>query len=165
MSAPGGSRAEELRELLQLSPHPEGGWFRETFRSGALVQLQDGRGPRSAMTVIDFLLVRGEVSVWHVVRSDECWIASEGGPLVLRMFNPATGEREECRLGCAARDQQPSRVVPAGWWQSAAPAGDYSLVQCVVSPGFDFSDFRMIRDDASLRELSALLPESWRQFV
>jgi hypothetical protein len=87
-AAPPG-RAGELVAALGLAPHPEGGWYREVFRSAQQVTPHDGRGSRSALTSIDFLLAPGEASAWHRVRSDEAWHLLEGGPLQLWLLSPA----------------------------------------------------------------------------
>lgn len=139
-----------LAEQLDLTPHPEGGWFRETWRSPVSFTPPGYPGPRSAATAIYFLLCPGERSGWHVVRSDELWLWHLGGPLTLFLggneAEPAPG-----RTLLLGRDvpagQQPQALVPAGTWQSAAPAGDEPvLVSCVVAPGFDFADFRLAGD-------------------
>ncbi|GAA4732596.1 cupin domain-containing protein [Phytohabitans rumicis] len=129
-----------LAEQLDLAPHPEGGWFRETWRSGHTFDPAGYGGPRQAATAIYFLLNLGEESRWHVVRSDELWLWHAGGPLTLRMR-----DREPTILGNdVAAGQRPQVLVPGGVWQSAAPAGaEPVLVSCVVAPGFDFADFRM----------------------
>jgi len=125
-----------LAERLDLQPHPEGGWFRETFRSATTITPQGYDGPRAAATAILFLLNPGESSAWHVVRSDELWFWHSGGPLSLRVGRDA----EPVRLS----PDNPQVLVPAGVWQSAEPAADqHVLVSCVVSPGFDFTDFRL----------------------
>jgi len=138
-----------LAERLDLAPHPEGGWFRETWRSGATWTPDGYPGPRSAATAIYFLLHPGEESRWHVVRSDELWLWHDGGPLTLRLGG--VGEApdphpEALVLGPdVTGGQRPQRLVPGGVWQAAAPAGDQPvLVSCVVAPGFDMADFRMI---------------------
>jgi hypothetical protein len=136
-----------LAEQLDLQPHPEGGWFRETWRSPVLVQPSGYQGERSAATAIYFLLQPGEKSRWHVVRSDEMWFWHNGGPLVLVLGGagdqPADGN-EVILGGDVPAGQQPQALVPGGTWQRAAPAGDDPvLVSCVVAPGFDFADFRL----------------------
>jgi uncharacterized protein len=146
-------RADELRRTLDLQPHPEGGWYREVFRSTATVQPHDGRGARSALTAIDFLLNQGEQSVWHVVRSDECWHFCEGAPLELLQIDPTTRQRTRLVLGPVSGQTRPLHVVPAGVWQAARSLGTYTLVQCTVGPGFDFTDFRLGRDESGSREL------------
>jgi predicted cupin superfamily sugar epimerase len=136
-----------LAERLDLAPHPEGGWFRETWRSPVSFAPEGYDGPRSAATAIYFLLHPGERSRWHVVRSDELWFWHSGGPLELRLGGtgeePTTGE--VVLLGDdVSAGQQPQARVPGGVWQSAAPAGPAPvLVSCVVAPGFDFADFRL----------------------
>ena len=143
-------RAEALVALLQLRPHPEGGHFREVFRSPASVQPGDGRPARSALTTIDFLLARGERSAWHRVRSDEVWHLLEGGPLRLWLMAPSLD----------AQGAAPRHVVPAGWWQAAEPLGDYAWVGATVGPGFDFADFDFLRDDRTASErLAAMRPD------
>lgn len=136
-----------LAEELDLRPHPEGGWFRETWRS-ALSFWPDGYGgPRSVATAIYYLLQPGEQSRWHVVRSDELWLWNSGGPLTLRLggsgATPAAGTAVMLGADLGA-GQRPQAVVPGGTWQCAAPAiAAPVLVSCVVAPGFDFADFRV----------------------
>ncbi|WP_117209805.1 cupin domain-containing protein [Allorhizocola rhizosphaerae] len=130
-------------ELLGLVAHPEGGWYRETWRSGVEFEPEGYGGTRAAATAIYFLLRPGEVSRWHVVRSDELWLWHSGGPLTLRMRLPE-GETEFVLGPDLAAGQRPQVVVPGGVWQSAEPAsGEEALVSCVVAPGFDFADFTM----------------------
>ena len=138
----GVSRADELIRTLGLQPHPEGGFYRETFRS-ALVQ-PGARGPRSASTAIWFLLTAGQVSRWHRVLADECWHWYEGGPLDLVSCAQPGSPITRHRLGQVAADARPQHVVPAGWWQAAMPVGAFALVGCTVAPGFDFADFTLI---------------------
>jgi uncharacterized protein len=135
-------------ELLDLRPHPEGGWFRETWRSPVEFQPPGYDGPRAAATAIYFLLQPGERSRWHVVRSTELWLWHRGGPLTLWLGG--TGERPSGQVQTRTlgpdpeAGQQPQVVIPGGVWQAAAPAGDEPvLVSCVVAPGFDFADFHM----------------------
>ncbi|MEU9098395.1 cupin domain-containing protein [Streptomyces sp. NPDC048361] len=141
------SEISDLVALLELEPHPEGGWFRETWRTGTSAVPDGYPGPRPFATGIYFLLHPGEVSRWHRVRSDELWLWHRGGPLALRLGGTAaTAEAESVAvLGCdIASGQQPQLLVPAGAWQSAEPVGDEPvLVSCIVAPGFDFEDFEM----------------------
>jgi uncharacterized protein len=136
-----------LAERLDLAPHPEGGWFRETWRSPVTFHPDGYDGPRSAATAIYFLLHPGERSRWHVVRSDELWFWHAGGPLELRLggAGPEPADGDAILLGAeVAAGQQPQARVPGGVWQAAAPAGaEPVLVSCVVAPGFDFADFRL----------------------
>lgn len=136
---------DELVALLALTPHPEGGFFRETFRATERVVRSEG-APRTAGTAIYFLLSAGAFSAWHEVRSDEAWHHYDGAPLELHTIDPG-GTHGVALLG---RDltagQRPQHVVPAGWLQAARPiAADpgYALCGCTVSPGFEFADFEM----------------------
>jgi predicted cupin superfamily sugar epimerase len=134
-----------LAEQYDLQPHPEGGWYRETFRSPRKVSLEGYAGERHTATAIYFLLHPGEESAWHVVKSDEIWLWHAGGPLTLRLGGdgPQPGEATEVTLGMGL-GREPQVLIPSGVWQAAVPAGDeYVLVSCVVSPGFDFADFRL----------------------
>jgi hypothetical protein len=133
-------RAEELVARLQLQPHPEGGSFRETFRSRHVVDPADRRGPRSALTVIYFLLEAGECSRWHTVGSDEAWHFCEGQPLELLWTDREWTRCDRAVLGPLGGDCRPQAVVPAHCWQAARPLGEYALVACTVGPGFDFTD-------------------------
>jgi uncharacterized protein len=137
----------ELAERLDLQPHPEGGWYRETWRSPVSFVPHGYQGVRSVATAIYYLLSPGERSRWHVVRSDELWLWHGGGPLALSLGG-AGAEPGEARIltlgGDLSAGQQPQVVVPGQTWQSAALAGeDPVLVSCVVAPGFDFADFRV----------------------
>ncbi|MET8144474.1 cupin domain-containing protein [Sphaerisporangium sp. NPDC005288] len=138
-------RRPPVAEALDLLPHPEGGWFRETWRTSEGFEPAGYGAVRQSATGIYFLLQPGEESVWHAVRSDEVWFWHRGGPLTLVLGGdgdrPAAGR--EITLGPAVeRGQVPQALVPAGTWQAARPAGaEQVLVSCVVSPGFDFADF------------------------
>lgn len=138
-------RRPPIAEVLDLLPHPEGGWYRETWRAGVPVEPPGYGGTRPTATGIYFLLEPGEESVWHAVRSDEVWLWHRGGPLTLVLGG--TGERPDGeRVVVLGPDveggQVPQALVPAGTWQAARPAGPEGvLVSCVVSPGFDFADF------------------------
>lgn len=137
-----------LAEQLDLAPHPEGGWFRETWRAPVSFHPDGGYdGPRPAATAIYFLLQPGESSRWHLVRSDELWLWHHGGPLELRLGGDgAQPEPDDAvilgdDLGCGHR---PQVRVPGGTWQSAVPADAAPvLVTCVVAPGFHFDDFSL----------------------
>ena len=156
-------RAAELIRELGLAPHPEGGFFREIFRSAVLVEPCDGRSRRSALTAIFYLLARGQVSRWHSVRSDEVWHLYEGGPLELLIASPDARSIESARLGPVGKQATPTRTVAAGCWQAARPLGDYALAGCTVAPGFEYGDFHMLADDpqtaARLRAVAPQLAE------
>lgn len=161
MSESGASlRAAELIRQLALQAHPEGGWYREIFRSAQTVQPADARPARCAMTAIDFLLVRGQFSAWHRVASDEAWHHLEGGPLRLWLLAPEGDAIETIVLGPASAAATPRHIVPAHCWQAAEPLGDFAYVGATVGPGFDFADFGFGRDDPALREaLRRMQPE------
>ncbi len=135
-----------IADALDLAPHPEGGWFRETWRAPVTVEPPGYGGTRASGTGIYFLLEPGQESCWHAVRSDEVWLWHRGGPLTLVLGgadeSPAA-EPEALTLGPdVERGQVPQALVPAGTWQAAYPqAPEEVLVSCVVSPGFDFADF------------------------
>jgi len=137
-------RVTELIQILGLHPHPEGGHFVEAFRSPLVVAPSDGRGARSALTVIYFLLAHGTFSRWHRVRSDEAWHWYEGAPVEFLTVGPEGGSVSRVMLGPLSGNAAPLHIVPAGWWQAARPRGDYALVGCSVGPGFDYSDFTLL---------------------
>src|ERR1700750_2163926 len=125
-------RAAKLISELRLEPHPEGGYFREVFRSPREVKPLDGRPVRSALTTIYFLLLEGQHSRWHRVASDEAWHFYEGEPLVVYWVDGQGGVHEEV-LGASGKGR-PLCVVPARCWQAAKPRGEDSLVGCTLGP-------------------------------
>jgi predicted cupin superfamily sugar epimerase len=140
-------RVRELIDLLALVPHPEGGYYAQTFKSDGVVHPADGRGARRALTTIYFLLTEGQRSRWHRVTSDEAWHFHEGAPLELVELTPELSAIQVHRLGPLSSSQTPLRVIPAGHWQAARSTGSYTLVGCTVGPGFEFDDFTMMADD------------------
>jgi len=149
----------EIVERLALVPHPEGGLFREFFRSAERVTSADGR-ERAAMTAIHFLLPGGAHSRWHRVRSDEQWTHLEGAPLELFVLEEGARSVRRILLGPLAMEGEPSFVVPAGAAQAARAAQPYSLVTCTVGPGFDFADFLLVSESPSARRrIEQLAPE------
>lgn len=136
--------ADEIRRMLAMQPHPEGGHFVETFRDTA----NAGHGARGASTAIYFLLEAGEVSHWHRVRdAAEVWHFYAGAPLVITL-SPNGHDAQAHRLGAnLATGERPQIVVPAGWWQTATSLGHWTLVGCTVAPGFDFDSFEMAPPD------------------
>jgi len=137
-----GVSAQELIARFGLEPHPEGGWYREVFRSGEL--LPTPRGPRAALTSIYFLLEQQQCSRWHVVTSDEVWHHAAGAPLELLVYAPGSGNLQRRVLGPPGDGQEPIGVAAAGTWQAARSLGAYSLMACDVAPGFDFEDFSFV---------------------
>lgn len=125
---------EAIIAKLGLQPHPEGGWYRQTWVGPEV----DGR---ASGTAILLLLKAGERSHWHRVDADEIWLWHGGAPLVLSM---GLDRAVEHRLGPdVLGDEIVQQVVPAGWWQAARSTGDWTLVSCTVSPGFRFEGFEL----------------------
>jgi predicted cupin superfamily sugar epimerase len=137
---------DQLIQRLGLAPHPEGGHYREVFRSERQVDPLDGRSRRSALTTIHFLLVSGQHSRWHRVLSDEIWQFQRGEPLELLVAAPGLESVDTVVLG---PEDALVHTVPAEYWQAARPKGAWSLCACTVGPGFEFDDFSFLRDDRS----------------
>jgi len=152
-------RARQLIDDLRLEPHPEGGFYREIFRSAGRVWPSDVRPIRSALTTIYFLLPAGACSRWHRVASDEVWHLYEGEPLELLLVSADLSATESCVLQAAGASAGPVRTVPAGWWQAARPLGAYALAGCTVAPGFEFDDFSFMRGLPEADGLASLRAE------
>ncbi|WP_377323726.1 cupin domain-containing protein [Pimelobacter simplex] len=136
-------RRPPLAVQLDLAPHPEGGWYRQTWVSPVTVTLPDGR-VRPTATLIYFLLPAGESSDWHRVSSDETWLAHTGTVTVeLGGDGPAPDAGPATRLTITATGGSAQGLVPAGVWQRTLVAEADALVSCLVSPGFDFADFEL----------------------
>lgn len=136
---------ETIIDRYDLQPHPEGGFFAETYR--AALTVDTATGPRAASTAIVFLLPAGSKSHLHRIASDEIWHFYEGGPLIVYELRD-DGSVSMTRLS----PDHPQHVVPAGTWFGSAPApgSAYSFVGCTVAPGFDFADFELAEADALL---------------
>jgi len=132
--------ANEIIRLLGMQPHPEGGHFVETFRSGGAA--------RANSTAIYYLLQADQISAWHRVDADEHWLWHAGGPLALTLA-PETGKgATPYTLGPDLRaGQRPQLTVPAHHWQTAESLGAWTLVSCIVAPGFEFSGFELAPED------------------
>lgn len=126
-------RARQLITTLGLQPHPEGGWYRQIFKSESRVTRRSDGADRSALTTIYFLLVEGTYSAWHRVSSDEVWHFYEGDPLELLTRDRTITLDANHRV----------HVIHSNEWQAARPLGAYTLVGCTVGPGFEFDDFEM----------------------
>ena len=128
---------QDIIRILGMQPHPEGGWYKETFRDPA-------GGGRGHSTAIYYLLQAGERSRWHRVRdAAEVWHYHAGDPLRL-WISPDGVNLETVTLGPdILRGERPQAIVPAGAWQAAETLGAYTLVGCSVAPGFDFAAFEM----------------------
>lgn len=126
---------------LDLQPHPEGGWYAETYRHpGTTVT---AAGTRSLGTAIYFLLLPGESSAWHRVLPDELWFHHRGGGLRLWIGDDPDTATEHVLGSDLGAGQRPQLLVPGGQWQAARPVDEAVLVSCVVVPGFDFDDFEL----------------------
>ena len=155
--------ARAVIERLALAPHPEGGFFRETFRAPLVVPT--AAGERAASTAIYFLLPAGAFSALHRVRSDEVWHHYDGDPVAIHLLHEAPRTSPQHTVLMLGRDivsgQAPQVVVPAGVWQAAVPIGNrYALCGCTVAPGFDFADFEM----PTRAELVSRMP-AWRDVI
>jgi predicted cupin superfamily sugar epimerase len=133
---------------LKLAPNPEGGWFRRTWISdvtiGQSALPSDYPGPRSAGTAILFLLMPGQQSAWHTVRSAELWLHHRGSPLLLEIGAERSGAMTSVLGSDILAGERPQLMVPARHWQRARPRDDEpSLVSCVVVPGFDDADLTL----------------------
>ena len=135
-------QARTLIDTLDLKPHPEGGSYREIYRSSESVRTV--RGARCAITAIYYLLERNQISRWHVVAADEIWQFYEGWPLELLAYDPEARELVRCVLGNMRDGHERVAVIRKGVWQAARSLGDFSLAGCNVGPGFDFQDFRLV---------------------
>ncbi|MCB2077151.1 MAG: cupin domain-containing protein [Novosphingobium sp.] len=130
--------ARAIIEQLGLAPHPEGGWYRETWRADA------PEGARASATAIHFLLEADDRSHWHRVDAAELWFWHAGHPLTLSTCASDAGSVEVVTLGPdVLAGHKPQALVPPGHWQAAQPVGGWVLVSCVVSPGFQFSGFEL----------------------
>ncbi|WP_424978347.1 cupin domain-containing protein [Leisingera sp. S232] len=127
--------ADQIIAHLGLQPHPEGGWYKETWRA-------ENEG-RAAGTCIYFLLTEGEHSHWHRVDAAEIWLYHAGAPLVLSMAATDAGPAQDHLLTPDLTKGAPQLIVPMGHWQAARTTGAYTLVSCTVSPGFQFEGFEL----------------------
>ncbi len=132
---------------LDLEPHPEGGWYRRTYTAADAIQTDAGERP--AATLIHFWLRSGEQSAWHVVRSDEIWLWHGPGPLQLERGGTGDEPVSEGIVDTLGSPTTPGAVqqllIPAGTWQRTLPGDENVLVSCLVTPGFDFADWRLAR--------------------
>lgn len=136
--------AAAIISRLDLAPHPEGGWYRETWRAPA------ADGERASATAIWFLLDAGQRSHWHQVDATEIWLWHAGHTLSLSTAHDDGGPVNLVRLGGAVLDNEvPQHVIPPGFWQAAHADRGWALVSCIVSPGFDFDGFVLAAPDWS----------------
>ena len=153
-----GDRAQELIDRLGLIPHPERGFYVETYRAPLSVAGLPHGGPRAASTAIYFLVTRAQPTTYlHRLKSDELFHLYEGGPLDVLLLGTAGGGRVQ-RLGVdVAAGERPQLVIAAGTWFAVelAPEASHCLFGCTVAPGFDFDDFELAQGP----ELAARFPE------
>lgn len=137
--------AQEIIKTLDLAPHPEGGWYRETWRA------PPADGERASGTAIHFLLEAGQRSHWHKVDAAEIWLWHAGDPLELSLAETDAGPAQTVLLGPdVVAGQSVQHVIPPHWWQAALPVAGrhgFTLVSCVVSPGFEFDGFVLAERD------------------
>lgn len=152
---------KELIDRYGLIPHPEGGFYKEVYRSTQTVSSHAVHSERQALTHIYFLLTKGQVSRFHKVCHDEIWNFYEGSPL--RLLTLHEGKITEQQLGCDAGNYV--AIVHGGSYQAAETTGDYSLVGCSVAPGFDFNDFSFLRDDSQQQEMLASTAPELKRFI
>ncbi len=133
--------ADDIIEKLQLQPHPEGGFYRQTWIADA----PDGERP--AGTAIYFLLRDGGASHWHKVDASEIWLWHAGAPLILSISETDEGPATDMTLSGDLSIGLPQGVVPKDWWQAARTTGDWTLVSCTVSPAFQFEGFELASPD------------------
>jgi predicted cupin superfamily sugar epimerase len=146
------------KEHLGLKAHPEGGWYKEIYRSELIIAKEclpeNFSGNRAVATSIYFLLEKDNVSRFHRIRSDEIWHFYAGDPVHIHLINVGGELRTLCLGNEPEKGCYPQQMVPAGYWFASESTGEYSLAGCTVSPGFDFEDFEM----ADRKELSNLYP-------
>jgi hypothetical protein len=154
------AEAQHWIDRLNLEPHPEGGYFHETYRAALTLPrsaIPGHGGDRAASTAIYFLLAGDQFSAFHRIRSDELWHFYAGSGLIVHVIEPG-GSYQQLLLGSSAdQGEQFQAVVPAGCWfgSSLRQPETYALVGCTVAPGFDFADFEMARRE----ELAAQFPQ------
>ena len=147
-------KSSQIIKQFKLVQHPEGGWFKEIFRSTSFVKRKDGE-KRNNLTGIYYMLCKNEISKWHRVNSaDEIWIYLKGAPLNLWCLDDGNKKLKKLTID----SKNPIEMIPSGCWQAATSRGLFTLASCCVGPGFDFSDFEMLRNiDPSSRPTKALM--------
>ena len=155
------SITDQLIQQYNLEPHPEGGWYKQSYKSkeqiAATALPERFSGDRAFSTAIYFLLEQGDFSAFHRIKSDECWHFYSGDPLLIYIIDQ-DGELKIISVGNDFKEGQSFQyVVPANCWFASrpAPGSEYCFVGCTVSPGFEFEDFEL----ANLTGLSAIYPK------
>lgn len=133
--------AKELIEHLALAPHPEGGWYRETWRAKA------APGERAAASAVLYVIQPGQRSHWNRVDANEIWLWHGGDPVDISIAPDGAGTVQTARLGAqVARGENPQVAIPGGYWQFAEPVdggAGYTLISCIVAPAFEFGGFEL----------------------
>lgn len=137
MTLPAMPTAEAVIALLDLAPHPEGGFYRQTFADPALVE------GRPASTAIYYLLAAGDRSHWHRVDAAEIWHFHAGAPLALSLSEDGRASATITLGADLSAGERPQGLVPRRWWQAAESLGAWTLVSCTVAPGFRFEGFEL----------------------
>jgi predicted cupin superfamily sugar epimerase len=149
---------EEIIKDLNLSPHEEGGFFRQTYKSGLIVKPAKESYARSSVTHIYYFLSKGMHSIFHKVKHDEIWNLYDGEGLKLYIYDAENKKIEERML--TKENLNFHTVVPGNFWQAAEPAGDYVLVGCTVAPGWELEDEEYLSDHPeSAEKLGKLRPD------
>jgi predicted cupin superfamily sugar epimerase len=139
---------QDLIDKYKLVAHPEGGYYAVVFESEHSLMSPVVNKVRKALTHIYFLLLKGQVSLFHKVAHDEIWNFYEGDPLKLIKYNVSRVEEDIIGSGCSDY----ASIVEGGVYQAAESTGVYSLVGCSVAPGFEFEDFSFLRDEFEIKE-------------
>ena len=147
----------EIIKQFNLSPHPEGGWFKEIVRSKSSLTREDGQR-RNFITGIYYLLERGNKSAWHRVKNaDEIWIYLRGDPLNLWYLD----NNNKLIRNIILDSNNPVEMIPSGHWQAAQSKGEFTFVCCCVGPGFDFKDFELLRNTNQI----SILDKAMNDFI
>lgn len=147
------TKLKTIIDRLGLIPHPEGGFYKETYRSEGQISssnLTDYSGNRNFATCIYFLLTADNFSAWHKIKQDEIWHFYDGDPIRLHLLSPKGGYSQILIGRDFNHDQVPQFVVPGGHWfaSEVMSPGSFSLVGCSVAPGFDFADFELAKRES-----------------
>ena len=142
--------AVHLIKKLRLEKHPEGGYFKQTYKSDVMIDVAGYGGLRHAATAIYYMLASGQFSAFHRMKSDEIWHYYAGGSITIHVIDEG-GKLARIKLG-KGKDETPQAVIRAGTWFAASLVkGSYCLVGCTVSPGFDYRDWELAKRDELIK--------------
>ena len=145
----------EIIKKFNLSPHPEGGWYREIVRSKSSLTREDGQ-KRNFITGIYYLLGKDAKSAWHRVKNaDEIWIYLSGDPLNLLCLDDDNNLLRNLILD----SNNPVEMIPSGYWQAAKSTGEFTLLSCCFGSGFDFKDFELLRNSNHISRLDKAIED------